>query len=417
MTTQDSAVNILPNVAQDTKIKLSLIKDAELNREPGNIEGLKRSVVDFGMLGPVIVNQHNKVLAGRRRCQVANELGWEEIPCKVLTSSGDLFDLKVEIDENLYHKPYTDLEVATKIKKYDELKRNLEGNADKTRALYKGRARRPQCDQRNSGWTNEKTAKELGISKSAVAKSIKIARAAEEHPELAKLNKGNQILKELKKINNRKERKIRVPDSVAPPIIKLGDFRDLITEIPDDSIDLIMTDLPYCEKYLPLWEPLAKESARVLKPGGFLITYAGHMHLTKSINALSKYLSYYWICALIHKGGRLSRVMSRHIEAGFKPVLIFQKPPFKRQDDWLNDTLTSDKPDKDFHKWGQGCGAVVELIKHFSKPGDTVLDPCMGGGVTIEASMRCDRNAIGYDVDKECYDLVKERLENSSSVN
>jgi cyclopropane fatty-acyl-phospholipid synthase-like methyltransferase len=37
----------------------------------------------------------------------------------------------------------------------------------------------------------------------------------------------------------------------------------------------------------------------------------------------------------------------------------------------------------------------------------------MGGGVTIEAAMRCNRNVIGYDVDKESYDLVRERLESN----
>jgi DNA modification methylase len=72
--------------------------------------------------------------------------------------------------------------------------------------------------------------------------------------------------------------------------------------------------------------------------------------------------------------------------------------------------LDFDKPDKTFHEWGQGCEAVVELIKHFSKPGDTVLDPFLGGAVTVEACMKTKRNVIGYEVDPKYYDLVKERL-------
>ena len=415
MKTLNTVVNVPPNIIQDKKIKLSLIKNAKLNREHGDIDGLKRSVVDIGMLGPVIVNQDNEILAGRRRCQVASELGWKEIPCRVLKSTGPLFDLKVEIDENLYHKPYTDLEVATKIKKYDELKRKLEGSADKTRFLYRGKARKSQCDQRD-GWTNAKTAKALGISKSAVVNAIKIAKAVEDHPELARLKKGNKILKELKIIDFRKERKIKIPNSVKPPIIKLGDFRELIKELPENSVDLILTDPPYSGEYLHLWEPLAKEAARVLKPGGFLITYAGQLHFTESISALSKHLTYYWVCALIHKRGGLSQIRVRRIKAGFKPVLIFQKPPLKRQDEWFYDTFNFGKPDKTFHEWGQGCEVVIELIKHFSKPGDTVLDPLMGGGMTIEACMKTKRNVIGYEIEKDSYDLVKERLESSKPV-
>ena len=58
--------------------------------------------------------------------------------------------------------------------------------------------------------------------------------------------------------------------------------------------------------------------------------------------------------------------------------------------------------------------ALLEyLIKTYTNEGDTVLDPLMGGGMTIEASMKCKRNVIGYEIEKESYDLVKERLESS----
>lgn len=41
---------------------------------------------------------------------------------------------------------------------------------------------------------------------------------------------------------------------------------------------------------------------------------------------------------------------------------------------------------------------VRELIRSFSKPGDTVLDPFMGGGTTLVESTLLGRNAVGSDI-------------------
>ena len=47
--------------------------------------------------------------------------------------------------------------------------------------------------------------------------------------------------------------------------------------IADNSIDLIFTDPPYPREYLPCYDWLAKESMRVLKPGGFVLAMCGGM--------------------------------------------------------------------------------------------------------------------------------------------
>ncbi len=38
------------------------------------------------------------------------------------------------------------------------------------------------------------------------------------------------------------------------------------------------------------------------------------------------------------------------------------------------------------------------IIRQFSKPGDVVLDPFMGGGTTIVEAMALGRRAIGIDI-------------------
>lgn len=49
--------------------------------------------------------------------------------------------------------------------------------------------------------------------------------------------------------------------------------------------------------------------------------------------------------------------------------------------------------------WARKPLNVIEsIIKHFSKPGDTVFDPFMGSGTTLIAALKMDRNAIGNDL-------------------
>ena len=63
-----------------------------------------------------------------------------------------------------------------------------------------------------------------------------------------------------------------------------GDFIEQSQkEIPDNSIDLIFTDPPYGKEYLPLYQELAKLAVRVLKPGGSLVFFVGHIILDQVI--------------------------------------------------------------------------------------------------------------------------------------
>lgn len=50
------------------------------------------------------------------------------------------------------------------------------------------------------------------------------------------------------------------------------------------------------------------------------------------------------------------------------------------------------------------------MIKTFTNEGDNVLDNVMGGGSTIIAAMRCNRNAIGIEMDKAIFESTKERI-------
>ncbi|MFX0211425.1 MAG: DNA-methyltransferase [Candidatus Hodarchaeota archaeon] len=52
------------------------------------------------------------------------------------------------------------------------------------------------------------------------------------------------------------------------------------------------------------------------------------------------------------------------------------------------------------------------LIKTYSNAGDIVLDNCMGSGTTAVACKRLNRRFIGFEINKEYYDISLQRLLN-----
>lgn len=50
------------------------------------------------------------------------------------------------------------------------------------------------------------------------------------------------------------------------------------------------------------------------------------------------------------------------------------------------------------------------FIKLFTNEGDTVLDPFMGSGTTLEVAQKLLRNSIGIDINREFYNLVKSNI-------
>ena len=50
------------------------------------------------------------------------------------------------------------------------------------------------------------------------------------------------------------------------------------------------------------------------------------------------------------------------------------------------------------------------LIKMFSFVGDTVLDPFLGSGTTSLAAKNLNRNSIGYEINEEFLDIIKDKL-------
>lgn len=49
---------------------------------------------------------------------------------------------------------------------------------------------------------------------------------------------------------------------------------------------------------------------------------------------------------------------------------------------------------------GKSIPGTVQLIEDYSRPGDLVVDPCLGGGTTMVAARLCGRRCIGMEQDR-----------------
>jgi site-specific DNA-methyltransferase (adenine-specific) len=192
-----------------------------------------------------------------------------------------------------------------------------------------------------------------------------------------------------------------------------GDFRNVCKNIKNESVDAVICDPPYLKKFLYVWEPLGELSKRVLKPGGYLITYTGVMFLNQVMDALSKNLTYFWEVSVLHtlapKAHRANAV-NKH-----KDILLFYKPPYRKPCRPFQDVIKSKAPEKELHPWQQPENELRELVDIFTNPGDLVLDPFCGSGSLVCLCQKMKRRCIAIDIDPKCVLVTKGRLVKSDN--
>jgi site-specific DNA-methyltransferase (adenine-specific) len=66
------------------------------------------------------------------------------------------------------------------------------------------------------------------------------------------------------------------------------------------------------------------------------------------------------------------------------------------------------------HMGGKPIQLMRALVRDYSRKGDTVLDPFMGSGTTIQAAMRDGRKAWGIELDPDHYATALKRLRHAT---
>lgn len=268
--------------------------------------------------------------------------------------------------------------------------------------------------------TREIAARELGVSERRLRTAQSLVQDA---PDLAaKVEAGNLPLLVARTQAQRRDALAALATTAPSPIrdgaeIWQGDFRELGTRIPDDSVDLIFTDPPYGTDFLELWPHLGRLAFRVLKPGAFCLAYVGHLHLPAELGGLAAGGLQYWWQASIHFRGHQPAIRVRRVRTGWRSVLIFVKPPVPESPPWFTDWLQTDPlPEKLYHEWGQSMGPARQLLRRFATPGGLVLDPFCGAGTFSIAAVAEGCRALGIELDIVHAEVARQRLAAAGQV-
>lgn len=239
--------------------------------------------------------------------------------------------------------------------------------------------------------------------------------------------------------------------------IKQGDCLELMKDIPDGSVDLILTDLPYgttvCkwDTIIP-FEPLWEQYERVIKDNGAIVLTASQPFTTKLINSNMGKFKYtlVWdkvgisnpmlakkqflrthedVCVFYNKqpvynpqmeqGVKWSRGGKKtHETETLSGVKLINKGSDKTNLKYPKSILRFSNADKtkNIHPTQKPVALLEYLIKTYTNEGETVLDNTMGSGSTGIACQNTNRNFIGFELDETYFNIAKERLEKNMEI-
>lgn len=217
--------------------------------------------------------------------------------------------------------------------------------------------------------------------------------------------------KEERKAERAERKQYEQPKGI-PDTCKLyvDDIRSGLTQIPDNSVDFIITDPPYMREYLDLYKALSAVGGRVLKEGGSMLVMCGQSYLPDVMKNLSICMDYHWTLSYLTPGGQSPSLWQKRTNTFWKPILWFTNGEYKG--DYIGDVIKTDANDNDkrFHEWGQNIGGFKQIIEKFTYPKQVILDPFLGGGTTGVAACMMDRQFIGVDIDDESVRTSRERI-------
>jgi site-specific DNA-methyltransferase (adenine-specific) len=241
--------------------------------------------------------------------------------------------------------------------------------------------------------------------------------------------------------------------------LMLGDCLERMKEIPDGSVDMILTDPPYgttaCkwDSIIPL-DSLWEQLKRVIKPKGAIVLTASQPFTSALINSNIKEFKYCWVWQKNLKTGNLNarrmpmggheditvfcrgsptynpqkRKRTDEVKAGNKnnsktSVYGAQRDVYlNRQSDLIHpDTVISSikcvhNSKGKVHPTQKPVALMEYLIKTYTNEGETVLDFTMGSGTTGVACITTERGFIGIEKDEGYFNTAVDRINNAKEL-
>ena len=231
-----------------------------------------------------------------------------------------------------------------------------------------------------------------------------------------------------------------------------GDCLELMKNIPDGSVDLVLTDPPYgttaCkwDSVIP-FEPMWEQLNRIIKPNGAICLFGSEPFSSALRMSNIKHFKYDWIWSKKRGTGfqivkYKPMVSHENISVFYKKSPIYnpqmrdrEKPRISKNKGTTRQFLCSNgkeyvgkKPlDKKYpitvlefgndnqkekqHPTQKPVALLEYLIRTYTNEGETVLDFTAGSGSTGVACVNTNRRFIGIELDEGYFNIAKKRIE------
>ena len=220
--------------------------------------------------------------------------------------------------------------------------------------------------------------------------------------------------------------------------LKQGDCLELMKELPDESIDAVITDPPYGINYLSSWTKnhhrlendedvridklyarMLPEVKRLLTLKGVLCSFSGgggkRPTTAYATLELIKYLNL--IQTLVWSKGKTDGSfvgLGWKYRPSYENILVASKSAdnYNFYVKYSSNVLVFKPyiPQKGDHPTQKPIELMRRLIQIHTKEGDTILDPFMGSGTTGVASVQLNRNFIGYEISPDYFKIAEKRI-------
>jgi len=156
----------------------------------GDIDGLAESIKKHGLLHPIIIDEHRRLVAGGRRLEACKRLGWEYVPTRMLGELTEAELREIELEENLRRKDLTEYERSKKMLELAEvaaeiLKSEPEFSPSVGKNTSPGRPPKPDSQQR--------VAERIGVPQQTLSDAKRHVEAVDKYPELKTFPKSDAI--------------------------------------------------------------------------------------------------------------------------------------------------------------------------------------------------------------------------------
>jgi len=421
-------------------IEVSRVNDAGRQRgDYGNIEELKLSIKQKGLIHPIAVMKYKEtlddrwdyfLLAGGRRLKAFKGLELEKIPARIYPDGLNAFEIKsIELEENIRRKDMSDAERLKAIKQIHDLWVSMYGTKDSTAKDAGGHSLRD-------------TAKRLGVSVGTASEHVEMGEWLENVPELAKLGSKTEIKKAIKKakkqvsqkkkierfeneVGNKEETELR---QIYSKSYIIGDFFEKVKVVPKNTIDLVDLDIDYpvdideespqhqdiqMDKKFGKYKGVPKtefearmkeslrESYRVLRDGGWCIIWFGWEYFAQ-IQKWGQDIGFKtsWYTGKWYKGGGYGHTRNpyTYLNHTIEPFFYFRKGVaninIPRADVF---EYSPTPPSVKDHPYEKPIPLMYDILNTFIDPGSRVLVPYVGSGNTLIAGFKLKCHAIGFD--------------------